>query len=299
MFIDVRQKARTTGGFDYNHGTMFLAPGEDPGAGGTIPVTPPAAPSAGGWTPPDLTKDAAAKAWFDQQTKTLTEGLVRNRDTILAEKRKAEEDLKAFRDKYASLGDPDAARQAMAKLRDEEEKALVARGDIDGLVNRRLKETTDRLNGTLSAKEKEIEAAKKVAEQRWEMVRKLTVDRELAEAAAKVGVHPTAIPDLVNRARGVFTVGDDGKITCVDSNGVPVLEQNGQPRTPATWVESLKADAPHFFPGSSGANSRGGMTPTGNSDAIRLQPGYTQAEFEAASAAAKQQGKRLELPART
>jgi hypothetical protein len=288
MFIqDVRQKALNHGGFDYNHGTMFLAPEGDGGAGG--------AGGAAGFQPPDLTK-AEAKAWLEQQVKAATDGLVKNRDAILAEKRQLEADLKAIRDKYSHLGDPDAAKKALDQLRDAEEKALVAKGDIDGLVTRRLKETTSRFEAERAAAKAEAETFKKTAEQRAEMVRKLTVDRELTEAAAKAGVHPTAIADLLNRARNVFTVSDDGKISCVDGNGVPINEQDGKPRTPATWVESLKAEAPHFFPGGSGAGSRGGNSPGGNGDVVRLAPGYTQEQYEQAAALARKEGKRLEFP---
>jgi hypothetical protein len=296
MHKQAHQKVHTAdGGFSFDHGTMFMAPepggpagggtGGDTGTGGGAP--------AGGakFTPPDLSTPEA-RAWFESQVKVTTEGLVKNRDTILAEKRKLEEDLK----KFSGLGDPDTAKAAMAKLRDEEEKKLVAAGDIDGLVKRRLKETEDRFAQTLTAKEQEIANTKKAAEQRMETVRKLTLERELAEAAIKAGVQPTAVPDLLNRGRGVFQVSEDGKVTCVDGNGVAITETNGQPRTPASWVENLKGEAPHFFPPSSGAGSRGNNSTAGGGDSIVLAPGYTQAQFEAATAKAQAEGKTLVLP---
>lgn len=285
MNRESRQKAHPQGGFDYQHGLMFLSP-DDPGAGG-------GAGGAGGapkFTPPDLSSPEA-KAWLDQQTKAATEGLVKNRDTILAEKRKLEDDHKAYREKYAGL-DPDNARKAIDKLRDDEERALVAKGDIDGLVKRRLDETVNRYTGQLTAKEKEVAEAMKVANARAEKIRELTVDRELAEAAAKAGVHPAAIPDLLNRARRVFTVNDEGKIQCVDGNGIAVNEQDGKPRTPGTWVEALKAEAPHFFPGSSGAGSRGNTTP-GGGGVIRIPRAMPNNEYEAVKMRAEKEGKTL------
>lgn len=296
MHKQAHQKVHTAdGGFQFDLGTMFMGPepggtagGGTGGTGGDTGGAP-----AGGvkFTPPDLSTPEA-RAWFDSQVKVTTEGLVKNRDTILAEKRKLEEDLK----RYSGVGDPDAVKAAMAKLRDEEEKKLVAAGDIDGLVKRRLKETEDRFQQTLNTKEQEIANAKKAADQRMETVRKLTLERELAEAAIKAGVQPTAVPDLLNRGRGVFQVGEDGKVTCVDGNGVAITETNGQPRTPASWVESLKNEAPHFFPPSSGAGSRGNNATASGGDSIVLAPGYTHAEFEAAERKAKAEGKKLVLP---
>lgn len=67
-------------------------------------------------------------------------------------------------------------------------------------------------------------------------------------AAAQANIAPTALDDVVTRARGFFQV-KDGQLVAKDG----VLDKEGQPYNAQTWVGSLQEQAPHLFQKSQGA----------------------------------------------
>lgn len=72
-----------------------------------------------------------------------------------------------------------------------------------------------------------------------------TIDDAVRAAAAKAKVLEGAQVDALIRARGVFQVGDDGKVVTADG------------QTAEDWIEARKQDAGHWWPAARGAGGHG------------------------------------------
>ncbi len=89
----------------------------------------------------------------------------------------------------------------------------------------------------------------------------------IRSAALKTGALPGAADDIILRAKGVFTLNDEGEAVAVDKDGSALLGKDGKtPLTPHEWAESLKDVAPHLWPQAEGTNA-GGHKP--NSGALK------------------------------
>lgn len=87
-------------------------------------------------------------------------------------------------------------------------------------------------------------------------------------AAAEYGVLPSALPDVLNRAKEMFVVAD-GHAVPKDKK----LDKDGKPYTIASWITSLNESAPHLFAQSRGSGSQSpvkGKPPTGELHGIDL-----------------------------
>ena len=98
---------------------------------------------------------------------------------------------------------------------------------------------------------------------------RVTIDRSLTEAGAKVGLRASAVDDLINRGRAVFTL-KDGAPVALDADGNPRYNTSGNPMSTEDFVEDLVKKAPHLFdeskgsgsaPGSSSASPHNGVNP--------------------------------------
>jgi hypothetical protein len=141
--------------------------------------------------------------------------------------------------------DVQKARELLQKQKELEEGELLKKGDVGALIESKLApfktdlEKERQKNQALLA---QIEAAK--------------LTDAVSAAGTKAGIRPSALPDLQARAARAFKV--------VDGTVVPVEAGN----TLETWLEALKADAPHLF----AENSGGGAAGNG-SGGVGLNPG--------------------------
>lgn len=98
-------------------------------------------------------------------------------------------------------------------------------------------------------------------------------------AAVAASVAPTAVDDVISRARGFFVV-KDGQLTTKEQ----VLDKEGKPYTPQTWVANLQEQAPHLFQKSQGAGVvKTGVKPSAVTQRDEMRP----ADMIAAGLAAK------------
>ena len=74
------------------------------------------------------------------------------------------------------------------------------------------------------------------------------LERHVVETATKLGLRPSAIPDLKARSRAVFQV-VGGAVAAVEADGqTPVCGADGvTPLTFDEWVTRPVAEAPHLF----------------------------------------------------
>ena len=128
------------------------------------------------------------------------------------------------------------------------------------------------LNQQLAAEKLGKEAAEKALD-------RTHIDREVASAglSEKLGVHPSAINDITQRAYAVFNIekDPDGSVRLLPKiNGVPVYGKDGtSPRSVAEWIDNdVRATWPHYFKQSTGGGA-------GHGDSQRTYGGLSEAEF--------------------
>lgn len=141
--------------------------------------------------------------------------------------------------------DPDQARALADRAQREHDRKLVDAGRVDELVSERtaavraefagLASERDRLNAQLAS---------------------LVVDGAIRDEAARAGVRPAAIEDVLLRGRAIFRL-EGGKAVAIDGDE-PAYGGNGEPLGVAEWVSSLAARAPHLFEPSKGGGAPGG-----------------------------------------
>jgi hypothetical protein len=145
--------------------------------------------------------------------------------------------------------DPEAVRQLTEEKRQLEEAAQLKAGEVDKVIEARLK---------AARTEWEKQHGVVVAE-RDALTTRLTaiqIDQAVVSEATKRGLRPTAIPDITSRARMTFKLVDgvpqafDGERTRPGKDGV-------SPMTLAEWVDGLVGDAPHLFEANAGGGAAG------------------------------------------
>lgn len=144
------------------------------------------------------------------------------------------------------------------------EKELIAKGDVDGLVNSRvtaMKAASDadkaRLEGELSTSNKTLS--------------QLMIDNVVKSAAIASGVTPSAVDDVVLRAHQTFVV-ENGQAVA-KSNGQVVYGKDGTtPLQPTEWIANLRKSAPHLFAGFNGGGAGGGNRGAAGNDFSKMTP---------------------------
>ena len=98
------------------------------------------------------------------------------------------------------------------------------------------------------------------------VLEEVVLSDRVKDIAIKYGVHESALPDVVSRARDVFTV-KDGKPVPKSKNS---RDEDGKLIAPDTWISALAESAPHLFKPSSGTGAvkpNGKGNPTGQMSA--------------------------------
>jgi len=168
----------------------------------------------------------------------------RNSNVALAKER---DELKA---RYEGI-DPEEFRRLAEEKRQLEEAQQVKAGELDKVVENRIK-------GIKADYDKQLGG---VTAERDALNLRLTaiqIDQGVITAATKRGLRPTALPDITARARLVFKL----------VNGVPqAFEADGRtvrygrdgvtPMTLEEWVDAQVSDAPHLFESNAGGGAAG------------------------------------------
>ena len=152
--------------------------------------------------------------------------------------------------KYEGI-DPDAVKTLLAdKARLEDEK-LIKDGEVEKLVEKRTK-------GVLSDMEKRLNGAEQQASALSAQLLEKEIERNVVEAATKLGLRASAIPDIKLRARSVFKI-SGGAVAAVEADGAtPLYGQDGAtPLTFDEWVSRQVVEAPHLFESNAGGGAVG------------------------------------------
>lgn len=137
--------------------------------------------------------------------------------------------------------------------------------EIENVVKARMEIATGQhatvvagLNQTLAAEKAAREGAEKALD-------RTHIDREVNSAGLsdKLGVHPSALNDITQRAYAVFNVEKDasGNVTLMPkANGAILYGKDGvTPRSIAEWIDhDVRNSWPHYFKQSTGGGAHGG-----------------------------------------
>lgn len=208
----------------------------------------------------------------------LKNALGATRKEVAETKRNAELKLAETLKMYEGI-DPVRTRELLAKFNSDDEAALIAAGKIDVVLEKRMAKMKEEFSKQVQQATERENGALEVASKFMERV----LDNEI-RAAVMGKVHPSALKngDILRAARELFDLDDSGNAVQKDSGGNVILGKDGKtPFSPDEWIESMREQAPHWFPangsgggssGSTGAVSSGnyaGLSPTERMTAAR------------------------------
>jgi hypothetical protein len=161
---------------------------------------------------------------------------------------------KKFEDLLAEIDELRATNQKVAdgKLKTTE--------DIEAEVTKRTQQMKVGYDSQLAEEAKKRASAEVRASESDRKFNQSLVDRCITDAvlSEKSGVETQALPDILNRAYGVFHVEENGNVVPRDGESAVIYGADGTtPMTAFEWIQTLKERAPHFFKGSSGGGAAG------------------------------------------
>lgn len=167
---------------------------------------------------------------------------------------KLNSDYKAAQDRLSAFGDADPAK--VKEMRDNAERAEREAMKKAGKHDELHKQDIARIEKEYKQRIDDTDKKYQSATEKYTALSERLVSSELKSACASVGAHPTAIDDIVSRAKGQFVLSEDGEIQAAPGN----IDAKGNPRTIGDWVEGLRDTAPHLFAQPKGTGASGNTT---------------------------------------
>lgn len=197
--------------------------------------------------------------------------------------RKAKEEARKIAERYKGV-DVERYNEIMARLDNEDDQKAFKEGGIDSLVKRKLAKTEEgykkAIDDLTKSKDTEIDGLKKKTS-KYEV---RVLGDHVRSAAAKAGMHATAMDDAVLHARNMFILDDEANAVMLDEDQKPVLGKGGKPYSVDEWIEEMKEKKPHWFPaGNTGSGAPGGDRGAGGAKTL------TRSQFEKLNAAERQE----------
>lgn len=179
---------------------------------------------------------------------------------------------------YAEMvgDDPVKARETVATLKaiDQQVKDGKLKGSeaIEAEVNRRVAETKSNFENQLAQAGARLTEATAKAGDFENKFKRSTVDREITNAVLhpESGINPAALPDVLTRAYGFYTVQEDGRLVAKQGDNVVYGADGVTPMPPKEWLSKVLEQAPYLgkqsagggASGASGKTSYGGLSQT-------------------------------------
>ena len=243
-------------------------------------------------TSSSITEDPKFQKAVAEQVAKLTEGLVKNRDELKAEKKELQEKVASFQNQWEGL-DAKKVKETLALIEKNEDVRLLAEGKNEEVLQKRTQRLTEEHNKVVEGLKTQIEdlTAQNLGFQG--QIKGLRVEGEIRQASVEQGIVPSAVEDVLARANNLFNVNDDGSLVATDAGGSIMLGKDGRaPLTPGEWLESMRDKSSHWWPAPQGAGaSGGGATPsqphTLSREAARDRKTYLEAKAKAEAAGQK------------
>lgn len=136
---------------------------------------------------------------------------------------------------------------------------------IDEAVKARLAQLQQEHASVLQAKDQELLKTKTTLDS-------VLIDGSLKSEAAKAGVLPTALDDVVLRGRTTFK-NENGQVIAYNDRGEKLYDKDGvTPLSVGGWIKGLKQNAPHLFAGMQGGGGNGSGKGPGGIDMSKATP---------------------------
>lgn len=159
--------------------------------------------------------------------------------------------------------DPVKYAELIKLQQDVEEGRLIKEGKLEDVVTLRVTNMKRELEGQLAGTQSQLTQANA-------QLAVLMIDNAVRQAAVKNGALPTALDDVVLRARTVYSM-DKGQPIPKDGKGQIIYGKDGTtPMAVEDWLVDLKKTAPHLFAGSQGSGAGGGRGGSGVTDTSKL-----------------------------
>ncbi|MGD9670189.1 MAG: hypothetical protein AB7U75_14325 [Hyphomicrobiaceae bacterium] len=186
--------------------------------------------------------------------------------------------------------DLDGFKETLKGLKETSQKVadgkIKGTDDIEKAVAERMEIARAKLDDQLKESAQREAALKAERDKAVADYKRTFIDRAVASAFTDpdLGVEPTALGDVMQKAYGVFVVEEDGGLT-PKKNGQTLWGEDGTtPRSVKEWITvDLRKESPHYFKKSNGGGANGGGD-------TKQFGGLTEAEFNALPAR-----KRLEI----
>ena len=201
-----------------------------------------------------------------EQINEAVAGLKAKNEELIGEKRRIQEVLKNFEDI-----DPKKAREALQFLENNEDAQLIKDGKIDELIEKRTSQLRSDYEKQLEELQTILGEHSKKAETYESLYKSKVIEDTLREVALSAKVRSEAVSDILLRGKMIFQLGEDGSLEARDNDGNLVKTEDGKILTPTNWIESLKSDAPHYWPQSEGAGFHGKGGNVGDSNAALIR----------------------------
>lgn len=243
--------------------------------------------------------DPKVKAHIDKMVAEATNGLVNNRDSILAEKKDLQKQFEEISKKWEGY-DAEKVAAIMQRIENDEEAKLIADGKYEEAFEKRtdaLKADYNKRIQALSDKDEESQGTIKALNDK---IITHIVESNVRQAALEAKVIPSAMVDVISRAKSTFSVDENDRLLVKDSDGSVRLGKDGKtPLKVAEWLEAMKEHAAHWFPPSSGAGAGGGRnSPFSDGDSsitISRSDARNAQKYQAAKQIAEKAGKPLQV----
>lgn len=182
--------------------------------------------------------------------------------TKLAEFRDNNVELKKQLEAFQGI-DPVKAREAITFQEGAKDKQLFDNGKIDELINTRTAKMKDEYETT-------INTLKSANETQGRQLEGLLIDSSVRSEALKSSVLPTAVDDVLLRAKAVFKI-KDGVATPFDDQGRVIYGKDGvNPMQISEWVGGLAKTAAHLFQGNDGGGAPRSQHKAGGADSANM-----------------------------
>lgn len=160
--------------------------------------------------------------------------------------------------------DPDEVRKLAEEKRKLEEAQQVKAGEVDKVIDARLK-------AARSEWEKQHGAVVGERDALHARLTAIQIDQAVVSEASKRGLRATAIPDITARARNTFKL-VNGVPQAFDTDGqtARVGKDGFTPMSMTEWIDALVSDAPHLFESNAGGGAAG--TASGGSGRAQRNP---------------------------
>jgi len=140
-------------------------------------------------------------------------------------------------------------RNLLTRIEGDEDMKLIKDGKYDQVFTKRTEKLRTDHQKQLDKLASDHKTALEEADKRTQLYEGRVLENALREAASEVGLHAPAIRDAVREGRATFVLDDNGNAVQKREDGSVVIGKDGKnPFSPKEWLESMRTEAPHWFP---------------------------------------------------